>query len=191
MGRPQGRGKIERFFGTINTEVLAALPGHLGPGSRTPQPALDLPGLDREIGAFITTYNDRTHGELGIPPRDAWVADGRLPRMPETLGELDGRLLTVSKNRVVQREGIHFQGQRFLATTLAPFVGHTITIRYDSRDLSKIRVYDRDTSICTAVDEAHPKAAIEASDGILIISPEYNRSIPVALKNAIGWGSRP
>jgi chromate reductase len=35
------------------------------------------------------------------------------------------------------------------------------------------------------------KAAIEGSDGILFISPEYNRSIPGALKNAIDWGSRP
>ena len=35
------------------------------------------------------------------------------------------------------------------------------------------------------------KAAIEASDGILFVSPEYNRSIPGALKNAIDWGSRP
>jgi putative transposase len=37
VGRPQGRGKIERFFGTINTELLAALPGHVGPGSRKPE----------------------------------------------------------------------------------------------------------------------------------------------------------
>jgi len=35
------------------------------------------------------------------------------------------------------------------------------------------------------------KEAIEACDGILFISPEYNRSIPGALKNAIDWGSRP
>jgi chromate reductase, NAD(P)H dehydrogenase (quinone) len=35
------------------------------------------------------------------------------------------------------------------------------------------------------------KQAIEGSDGILIVSPEYNRSIPGALKNAIDWGSRP
>lgn len=35
------------------------------------------------------------------------------------------------------------------------------------------------------------KAAIAASDGLLFISPEYNRSIPGALKNAIDWGSRP
>ena len=35
------------------------------------------------------------------------------------------------------------------------------------------------------------KDAIEGSDGILFVSPEYNRSIPGALKNAIDWGSRP
>jgi chromate reductase len=46
-------------------------------------------------------------------------------------------------------------------------------------------------------DENYPptarmlKSVIEASDGLLFISPEYNRSIPGALKNAIDWGSRP
>jgi chromate reductase len=35
------------------------------------------------------------------------------------------------------------------------------------------------------------KDSISASDGILFVSPEYNRSIPGALKNAIDWGSRP
>lgn len=35
------------------------------------------------------------------------------------------------------------------------------------------------------------KAAIKASDAILFVTPEYNRSIPGALKNAIDWASRP
>lgn len=35
------------------------------------------------------------------------------------------------------------------------------------------------------------KAAIKAADAILFVSPEYNRSIPGALKNAIDWASRP
>ena len=35
------------------------------------------------------------------------------------------------------------------------------------------------------------KEAIESSDAILFVSPEYNRSIPGALKNAIDWASRP
>lgn len=35
------------------------------------------------------------------------------------------------------------------------------------------------------------KKAIEGSDAILIVTPEYNRSIPGGLKNAIDWASRP
>ncbi len=164
VGRPQGRGQIERFFGTINAELLSTLPGHLTSGSRSPQPGLDLPGLDGAIGAFIATYNQRAHRELKVSPRDAWVGDGWLPRIPESLEELDGLLLAVPKNRVVQRDGIHFQGQRYLAPTLAPFVGHTITIRYDPRDLSEIRVYDRDTFICVAIDEHHPNLRLSLRD---------------------------
>jgi chromate reductase len=35
------------------------------------------------------------------------------------------------------------------------------------------------------------KDAIAAVDAVLFITPEYNRSIPGALKNAIDWASRP
>ena len=35
------------------------------------------------------------------------------------------------------------------------------------------------------------KQAIAAVDGVLFVTPEYNRSIPGGLKNAIDWASRP
>jgi len=35
------------------------------------------------------------------------------------------------------------------------------------------------------------KDAIRESDAVLFVTPEYNRSIPGALKNAIDWASRP
>ncbi len=35
------------------------------------------------------------------------------------------------------------------------------------------------------------KDSIAASDALLFVTPEYNRSIPGALKNAIDWASRP
>jgi chromate reductase, NAD(P)H dehydrogenase (quinone) len=35
------------------------------------------------------------------------------------------------------------------------------------------------------------KQQIEAADALLFVTPEYNRSMPGVLKNAIDWGSRP
>ncbi len=46
-------------------------------------------------------------------------------------------------------------------------------------------------------DDAYPpeavalKEAIASADAVLFVTPEYNRSIPGGLKNAIDWASRP
>ena len=35
------------------------------------------------------------------------------------------------------------------------------------------------------------KDLVEGADGVLFVTPEYNRSVPGVLKNAIDWASRP
>jgi len=165
VARPQGRGKVERFFGTVNTELLTTLPGHLASGAeRWPAPALSLADLDAAVGAFVLDYNDRAHGELGVSPRSAWIADGWLPRLPDSLQALDGLLLTVARPRTVHRDGIHFQGMRYVASTLAGFVGCPVVIRYDPRDITEIRVFDHDQFLCTAVDQDHHAQQISLKD---------------------------
>lgn len=69
---------------------------------------------------------------------------------------------------------------------LAPPELEFFELRYDGLPL-----YNRD------LDADYPRVAIEfkeairSADAILFVTPEYNRSIPGALKNAIDWGSRP
>lgn len=48
---------------------------------------------------------------------------------------------------------------------------------------------DLEASYPTIAQQA--KDTLEAADGILIVTPEYNRGIPGVLKNAIDWVSRP
>ncbi|CAN7639417.1 NAD(P)H-dependent oxidoreductase [Trinickia sp. LjRoot230] len=58
-------------------------------------------------------------------------------------------------------------------------------------DIGTLPLYSQD------YDPDFPQAArtfkqqIEASDGLLFVTPEYNRSMSGVLKNALDWGSRP
>lgn len=152
VGRPQGRGKVERFFGTLNTELLSTLPGRLAGVGAKARPSLTLPDLDAVVGAWIMrTYHARVHSQTGTPPLVAWRADGWLPRMPDSLEDLDLLLVMVAKPRMIQRDGIRFQGLRYVDTTLAPFVGEWVTIRYDPRDLAELRVFHKNRFLCRVV----------------------------------------
>jgi len=153
-GVPQGRGKIERLFGTITTELLPQLPGYLPPPGAGPSsaPRLSLAELDAALGRWISTeYHARAHSETKTPPLARWAAGGWLPRMPDSLEQLDLLLLAVAKPRIVHRDGIRFAGLRYLDLTLAAYVGEPVTVRYDPRDMAEIRVFHRHVFLCRAV----------------------------------------
>ncbi|MCB0869501.1 MAG: NAD(P)H-dependent oxidoreductase [Solirubrobacterales bacterium] len=48
---------------------------------------------------------------------------------------------------------------------------------------------DRESEVPEAVEDL--RSRIEAADALLVITPEYNASMPGQLKNAIDWASRP
>jgi putative transposase len=151
-GMPRGRGRIERFFETVNQLCLCSLPGYTPPGARRAKPVLTLEELEAILTKFLLgDYHHRIHSETGVQPRERWQAGGFLPRLPDSLEQLDLLLLTVPKPRVVHQDGIHFQRLRYLDLTLAAYVGETVTIRYDPRDLAEIRVYHGDQFICRAI----------------------------------------
>ncbi len=165
IGRPQGRGKVERLFGTINTELLPELPGWLSGDKAAAEPRLSLAELDRAIGAFICgIYHVRPHSETGQTPLDAWRGDGFLPRLPENLEDLDLLLVMHAEARTVQRDGVRFQGLRYVSPTLAGYIRESVTIRYDPRDLSEIRVFHRERFLCRAVSEEHAGNTVTLKD---------------------------
>lgn len=58
-------------------------------------------------------------------------------------------------------------------------------------DIAALPMYDDDLWQDPPASVLRFKAEIEAADAVLFATPEYNRSIPALLKNAIDWGSRP
>jgi putative transposase len=151
-GEPRGRGRIERFFETINQLFLCELPGFTPRGSKCGQPSLSLDELDDRLRDFLLdSYHYRCHGETKMAPLERWKMGGQLPRMPDSLEQLDLLLLTVAKRRTVQQDGIHFQGLRYFDLTLAAYVGESVLIRYDPADLAEIRVFNGDHFLCRAI----------------------------------------
>ena len=60
------------------------------------------------------------------------------------------------------------------------------------RGLADLPAYDEDIDVEPApTPVAALRAEIERADAMLIATPEYNASVPGALKNALDWASRP
>ena len=74
------------------------------------------------------------------------------------------------------------------ATTLAPD-----GVRLETAGLHGIPLYDGDVEAAEGIPPAvaELKDRVAAADGLLLVTPEYNNSIPGPFKNAIDWMSRP
>ena len=154
VGMPRGRGRVERFFQTVNQLFLHELPGYIAndDGKPTTKPTLTLVEFKARLHDFLLdAYLPRTQKELGTDPKSRWEASGFLPNMPESLEQLDLLLLTAAKTRRVRRDGIHFHKMRYIDTNLAAYISEDVVIRYDPRDMVEIRVFHADKFVCRAL----------------------------------------
>jgi putative transposase len=128
-GRPQGRGKIERFFGVVRQEFLV----EIGDGSSV----TDLAQLNKLFTAWYeTAYHARPHGETGQPPIERWLAGAPFPTpSPERLREafLWSELRTVAKTAAIKLFGGVYQTDPVLA-------GRRVECVFDPFDLTRVEV---------------------------------------------------
>ncbi|MGO4805449.1 NADPH-dependent FMN reductase [Arthrobacter sp. 2MCAF15] len=96
--------------------------------------------------------------------------------MAYKIGYFVGSLSSTSINRTLSKALIR----------LAP-----AELEFTEIPIKDLQLYSPDFDAAFPPEGQALKDAVAASDGILFVSPEYNRSIPGALKNAIDWGSRP
>ena len=95
---------------------------------------------------------------------------------PYSVGYLIGSLSVESINRRLSKALI----------ALAPS-----ELEFTEIPIGNLPLYSRDLDGDNPPVARAFKAALAATDAVLFVTPEYNRSIPGALKNAIDWASRP
>ena len=170
--RPEGRGKIERFFETVRGQFLVEISpdGKPAPGRRVPD------GLDQLNGWFTTwvehEYHVRVHSSTGATPLARWSTG--TPRFTGA-AQLDAAFLWEAIRTVAARTAtIKFQGNVY--QTAPELAGQAVTIRYSPFDLTQVEVFHRGTSHGHAQPHAitrhcHPKVkqapqAVPAVTGI-------------------------
>ena len=160
-GRPEGRGKIERFFRTVRGQFLAELTE-----ARAAQ-VKDLAELNRLFTAWTeTVYHVREHSETGQPPLARWEAGGPFPvpagpALAEAFRWSEWR--TVTKTATVSMHGNRYQVDPALA-------GRRVELVFDPFDLTvlSVRSGGRDAGVATPhhiTRHAHPKARPEPLPG--------------------------
>jgi chromate reductase len=85
----------------------------------------------------------------------------------------------------LRRESIN----RKLAEALAKLAGPKLVFVFIKID--DLPLFNQDLEASPPAAVTRIKGQIDGADGVLIVTPEYNRSIPGVLKNALDWASRP
>lgn len=77
--------------------------------------------------------------------------------------------------------------------SIAEYVQNHVPAGYEFKmiDISKLPLYNQDSDSEDVKEYAVFRDEVKALDAVLFITPEHNRSIPAALKNALDVGSRP
>jgi chromate reductase len=79
--------------------------------------------------------------------------------------------------------------RRLLRAAAALLPPEVELVEFDA--LKAIPPFDEDDEQAPADAVTEWRAQLEAADALLFATPEYNHSIPGALKNAVDWASRP
>ena len=120
--RPQGKGKIERWFKTVRGQLLTRLRA---------EDTRSLEAINRCLWAWVEgEYHHAPHRGLGsVTPLEQWAQTGEAVRFPEPNLDLDELFLfeaqrKVQKDRTVSLNGVVYEVD-------AALIGETVTLRFD------------------------------------------------------------
>ena len=154
-GRPEGRGKIERFFRTVRDQFLVEV---------TARGVVDLVEMNRLFSAWVeTSYHRKVHSETEETPLERFVAGG--PFVIPTPAQLHEAFLWSEHRSVTKTATVSLHGNTFEVD--AALVGRRVECVFDPFDLTAIEVRYSGRSMGAGVARVigrhtHPMARPEA-----------------------------
>ena len=127
-GRPEGRGKIERFFRTVRDQFLVEV---------ISRGVADLVEMNRLFAAWVeTAYHRRIHSETKATPLERFVAGG--PFVIPTPAQLHEAFLWSEQRMVTKTATVSLHGNTFEVD--AALVGRRVECVFDPFDLTTIEI---------------------------------------------------
>jgi hypothetical protein len=157
--RPQGRGKIERWFGTVRTRFLAV------------NKAATLPDLNAAFETWLTEdYQSKVHGATGQSPLDRFTSKMNCLRTaPANLKDYFRKVVrrTVNKDRTVTIDGRLYEAPVALVAKRVELLYHQgdplrVEARYRGESFGAIRPVDPHVN-CRIRRDKNNNAQVEAN----------------------------
>jgi putative transposase len=175
---PSDNGKIERFFKTVESQLLSRLSSyahqHRGLAAAKANP-IPWPMMQKLVDRFLYDYHLRNHGSLGKSPWETWHdrLDAAYGLSMSVADVIDACKIRVEKT--VARDGIEMgPGRHLSAPELAGLVGETVTLRllpeggdteadcyYRGEKVATLRVVERDGELADKIKTARLDRARE------------------------------
>jgi len=136
--KPQGKGKIERFFRTIRAQFLSELPSDL-----------NLEQLNLRLGEYLEVYHNRKHGTTGQEPIKRYLESSSLLRKaPDHLPRFFRRRETrkVNNDRSVKLDGRLFEAPVGL-------IGMQIVLRFEDYDNIEVFLDEQSRGFLTPLNQ--------------------------------------
>ena len=152
-GKPEGRGKIERFFRTVRDQFLV----EVGDGAAI----ADLAEMNRLFQAWTeTVYHQAVHSETGEAPLARWARATPAERAVPDPGRLREAFLWSERRRATKTALVSLHGNSYQVD--AWLAGRYVELVFDPFDLARVEVRTGGKPAGTAVPftigrHRHPK----------------------------------
>jgi putative transposase len=169
-GRPQGRGKIERFFRSVRDQFLVEVTGTAPDPDGSTQQGRHFVGDLRELNTLFTAWVERVyhrsvHSETGQAPIERY--DAGPPVRHAGPGALREAFLWSVRRKVTKTGTVSLHNNSYEVDHL--LAGMVVELLFDPFDLTVIEVRHDGVPVGTAIPQviarhAHPKARPETPD---------------------------